>query len=228
MKDKYENSRTKQKNKKQKVCGQDSCPTSAITLHNTGRSHNCHLSQCGTSTQLSLTLHNVGPTHNCHSFYTTSTPLPRNCRHPRQHITPMRLSPILHNTGLPQNHRASSKHTAWNICGRGGGTPRALGSSLPAAHTPSKRADLGGVGRKNTAVQATRFEFTITWELFTNKDCLSQHVSTFPLAPAAVGGRRRGHTGPPHRPAGQQSCRLSLALTAAHVRRRVADQSCAK
>lgn len=93
MKDKYENSRTKQKNKKQKVCGQDSCPTSAITLHNTGRSHNCHLSQCGTSIQLSLTLHNVGPTHNCHSFYTTSTPLPRNCRHPRQHIHPCDCHP---------------------------------------------------------------------------------------------------------------------------------------
>lgn len=61
MRDKYENNKTQQKNKKQRACGQDSCPTLAITLHNTGRSHNCHLSQHGTPTQLSLARHKGHP-----------------------------------------------------------------------------------------------------------------------------------------------------------------------
>lgn len=148
MKDKYENSRTKQKNKKQKVCGQDSCPTSAITLHNTGRSHNCHLSQCGTSIQLSLTLHNMGPTHNCHSFYTTSTPLPRNCRHPRQHITPMRLSPILHKHGTPTEpsgfFETYRMEHLW--LGRGHSvSPWLLPSRRPHSQQKSR---LGGCGEK--------------------------------------------------------------------------------
>lgn len=60
MRDKYKHNKTKHQNKKTKVCGQDSCPTWALTLHNTERSHNCHLSQHRTPTQLSLGLHSTG------------------------------------------------------------------------------------------------------------------------------------------------------------------------
>lgn len=179
MRDKYENSRTKQKNKKQRFVVGTAAPPQLLPYT--------------TKDVLTTAIYpNVGRPYNCHSPYTTwdlhttvnhSTQLvlPLNCHHPMQHITPMQLSPILHNTGLPHNHQASSKHTAWNICGWGGGTPCALGSSLPTAHTPSKKAELGDVGRKNTAVRGTSFEFTTAWELFTKKDCFSPtriHVSS--------------------------------------------------
>lgn len=88
---------------------------------------------------------------------------------------------------------------------------------FPLPTPPAKKLNWGGgVGRKREyrLSREQPFTFIIIWQLFTVK--ATEHEALFPLAPTMVGRGRQGHPGPCHGPAGEESCRPSPVLTAAH------------
>lgn len=113
-----------------------------------GRSHNCHLSRHETSIQLSLNLHNMEPTHNCHSSYRTQVDLYSTVTHSTQDTHTSVTRPVQYGTCTPKPGFLRVTPHRRAVCGWGRGIPCYLGSSFPTSHTPSKKAELGGVGRK--------------------------------------------------------------------------------